>query len=298
MAFYSNNNPRINFGGGGSRSRMGGLLIAALFAGVALCKYFSSSEVNEITGEKQHLGSITKEQEIRLGLESAPAMAQEFGGLYPDERAQAYVKQVGKRIVQNSIADKSGYIYDFHLLADPQVVNAFALPGGQVFITYALFSKLEKEDQLAGVLGHEIGHVIARHGSERMAQQELTQGLTGAAVIASGDYNSAQGIQMIANMIGMKYGRDQELESDDLGVRFMYESGFDPRALLDVMRILEEASQGGQRQPEFFSTHPSPENRTQKIKEAIEKYSQGKNLDRDKNSKGEPILKLKDPNFK
>lgn len=296
MATYSNNNPRLSFGRGpgGTGFRWGGLLVAALFAGFAVCKYYSTSQINEITGEKQHIGNITKEQEIILGLESAPTMAQEYGGLYPDERAQAYVKQVGKRIVQNSVAQQSGYTYDFHLLADPQVVNAFALPGGQVFITYALFSRLDKEDQLAGILGHEIGHVIARHSAERMAQQELAQGLTGAAVIAAGDYNSAQGIQMIANMVGMKYGREQELESDDLGVRFMFESGYDPRALLDVMRILEEASQGGQRQPEFFSTHPSPENRVQKINEAIEKYTQGKKL----NSIQEPAIKLKDPNFK
>jgi len=292
MAIYSNRNPRINLGGGSRTGfRWGGLLVAVLFAGFSLCKYYSSSQLNDITGETQRVGSITKEQEMMLGLESAPRMAQEYGGLYPDEKAQAYVKQVGQRIVQNSTVKQSGYTYDFHLLADPQVVNAFALPGGQVFITYALFSRLSKEDQLAGILGHEIGHVIARHSAERMAQQELTQGLTGAAVIAAGDYNSAQGIQMIANMVGMKYGRDQELESDDLGVRFMFESGYDPRALIDVMRILEEASQGGQRQPEFFSTHPNPENRVQKINEAIEKYSQGKSFE-------EPAIKLKNPNLR
>lgn len=275
--------------------RWGGLLMALLFAGYALCKYYSSSQLNEITGEEQHVGTITKEQEVALGLESAPYMAQQHGGLYPDERAQAYVKKVGQQIVQNSVVQKSGYPYDFHLLADAQSVNAFALPGGQVFITLALFSRLENEDQLAGIFGHEIGHVIARHGAQRMAQQELAQGLTGAAVIAAGDYNSAQGIQMIANLISMSYGRDQELESDDLGVRFMYESGYKPEALLDVMKILEAASQG-QRQPEFFSTHPSPENRLQKIQDAIDKYTRGKPLQDDK--KEEPLIKLKDPNFK
>lgn len=275
--------------------RWGGLLMALLFAGYALCKYYSSSQLNEITGEEQHVGNITKEQEVALGLESAPYMAQQHGGLYPDERAQAYVKKVGQQIVQNSVVQKSGYPYDFHLLADAQSVNAFALPGGQVFITLALFSRLENEDQLAGIFGHEIGHVIARHGAQRMAQQELAQGLTGAAVIAAGDYNSAQGIQMIANLISMSYGRDQELESDDLGVRFMYESGYKPEALLDVMKILEAASQG-QRQPEFFSTHPSPENRLQKIQDAIDKYTRGKPLQDDK--KEEPLIKLKDPNFK
>lgn len=299
MAYYRTNDARYSNQGYGGRSnfRWGGLIIAALFAGVALCKYYGTSQINEITGEKQHIGNITKEQEMSLGVQSAPSMAQQYGGLYPDERAQAYVKQVGQRIVQQSIVNTSGYQYDFHLLADPQTINAFALPGGQVFITQALFSRLENEDQLAGVFGHEIGHVIARHGAERMQSEELIQGLTGAAVIAAGDYNSAQGIQMIANMVGMKYGRGQELESDDLGVRFMYEAGYDPRALIDVMRILEEASQGGQRQPEFFSTHPSPENRVQKIKEAIDKYTQGRRLDQG-NATAEPAIRLKDPNFK
>jgi predicted Zn-dependent protease len=256
----------------GSRKRntRGGILIALLLAGFALCKFYSNQQYNEITGETQHV-SITAEQEIALGLNSYPAMIQQFGGLHPDGEAQKFVKGIGQRIVQNSDARQTPYQYDFHLLADPNVINAFALPGGQVFITLALFNQLESEDQLAGVFGHEIGHVVARHGAERIAQQELTQGLTGAAVIASGDYNTAQAAQMIASLVNMSYGRDQELESDDLGVRFMYQAGYNPEGLIGVMEILEKAS-GGQKQPEFMSTHPSPENRVQKIREAIAKY--------------------------
>ncbi len=297
MAYYGNDNSG-NGNGGRSSFRWGGLLIAALFAGYALIKYYSSTQVNEITGEKQHIGTITKEQEMALGMEGAPHMAQQYGGLYPDERTQSFVKQVGHKIVDNSTAQQAGYQFDFYLLADPNVINAFALPGGQVFITQALFSKLANEDQLAGIFGHEIGHVIARHGAVRMAKDELTQGLTGAAVIAAGDYNSSQGIQMIANMIGLKYGRDQELQSDDLGVRFMYEAGYDPRAMIQVMEILKAAG-GPNRQPEFQSTHPDPENRIEKIQAAIEKYTQGKRLDQGSNSGNvTPALKLKDPNFK
>lgn len=284
--------------GGGSNFRWGGLLIAALFAGFAVCKYYSQSQINEITGEKQHVGSITKEQEMALGMQSAPHMAQQYGGLYPDQRAQAYVKQVGHKIVDRSVVSKSGYEFDFHLLADPNVVNAFALPGGQIFITLALFSKLQNEDQLAGIWGHEIGHVIARHGSERMAKDELIQGVTGAAVIAAGDYNSAQGIQMIAGMIGLKYGREQELESDDLGVRFMYEAGYDPNHMIEVMKILKAAG-GPNRAPEFQSTHPDPENRIEKIQAAIEKYARLARFEQDNNKSTEtPAIKLKDPNFK
>ncbi len=252
------------------RNVRGGLLVAILLATLAVCKYYSNSQFNEVTGETQHV-SISPEQEIALGLHSLPSMVEQYGGLHPDPEAQQFVKAIGNRIVQNSDALQTPYQYDFHLLNDPNVVNAFALPGGQVFITLALFNKLETEDQLAGIFGHEVGHVVARHGAERIAKQELTQGLTGAAVIASGDYNTAQAAQMIANVVNMSYGRDQELQSDELGVRFMIQSGYDPEALVGVMKILEEAS-GGQRQPEFLSTHPSPDNRVQRIREAIERY--------------------------
>mgnify|MGYP003390226245 FL=1 len=272
MSIFGGNQPGQQ-GGGRTPSRRnvgGGILIAPFLAGFAICKYYSSSQYNEVTGVTQHI-SITAEQEVALGLNSFPAMVEQYGGLHPDAEAQKLVKSVGQKIVQNSDARQTPYQYDFHLLADPNVVNAFALPGGQVFITTALISQFETEDELAGVLGHEIGHVVARHGAERIAKQELTQGLTGAAVVASGDYNTAQAAQMIAGLVNMSYGRDQELESDDLGVRFMSQAGYDPEALITVMEILEKAS-GGQRQPEFMSTHPSPENRVQRIKEAIAKY--------------------------
>lgn len=255
----------------GSGSRLGGTLILGLImAAFTLFQYYSKSELNPITKETQHIG-ISTDEEIAMGLQSAPQMAQEFGGLYEDEQAQQMVDQVGQRVAQNSAAKRTPYKYDFHLLADPNVVNAFALPGGQVFITYALFSRLESEEQLAGVLGHEIGHVVARHSAQRIADQQLTDGLTGAAVLATGDQNTAQMAQMVGNMINMKYGRGQELQSDELGVRFMLEAGYEPEGLLGVMKILEEAS-GGQRVPEFQSTHPSPENRMERIKDAIQKY--------------------------
>lgn len=276
MSLYRSNPNNPNQGrsawGGTARRRGlgGGLIIAIVMAGFALCKYYSTSQHNEITGKTQHI-SISPEQEIALGLESTPVMIEQFGGLHPDPEGQKLVKEIGQRIVQNSDAKNTPYQYDFHLLADPKTVNAFALPGGQVFITTALITQFESEDQLAGVLGHEIGHVVARHGAERIAKMELTQGLTGAAVIATGDYSTAQAAQMIGNLVNMSYGRDQELESDDLGVRFMTQSGYNPEALLSVMDILEKAS-GGSGQPEFMSTHPSPTNRRDRIKEAIEKY--------------------------
>ncbi len=243
-----------------------------IFAGIALfslIKYWSNSEVNEYTGKKQHI-TLTPNQEVRMGLQSAPRMAQQHGGLYPNEEYQALVDKVGNRLVNSSIAKNTPYRYDFHLLRDPQTINAFALPGGQVFITYALFAKLKNEDQLAGVLGHEIGHVVGRHSAERMAKQGLTQGLI-TAVMAGGGGEAGQMATMIGNMVNMKYGRQDELESDELGVRFMLDAGYRPEEMIGVMQILK-ASSGGKRVPEFQSTHPDPENRMEHIKAAIKKY--------------------------
>ncbi|HRG19868.1 MAG TPA: M48 family metallopeptidase [Saprospiraceae bacterium] len=248
------------------------LIIGLAMAAFQAFKFYTSTQTNPITGEEQRVQWNT-EEEIQLGLQAAPQMAQEYGGLHPDQRAQELVDRVGQKLVQSTIAAKTGYPYDFHLLADNQVVNAFALPGGQCFITVALFTKLKNEDQLAGVLGHEIGHVIHRHGAERSASQGFIQGLIQSVLIGTG---GDQALTQVANMVGqyssMKYGRDQELESDDFGVRLMVEAGYDPNHLVGVMDILEEAS-GGQKVPEFQSTHPSPENRREKIKAAIEKYA-------------------------
>lgn len=246
------------------------LIVAAAIVIFSVIKYFSSSSINELTGEKQYI-SLTKDDEIAIGINSAPQMAKEFGGLSQNSQYQELVKRVGAKVVNNSDAHKTNYPFQFYVLADNRTVNAFALPGGPIFITEALLTRLQSEDQLAGVLGHEVGHVIARHSAEQMSKQELSQGIAGAAGVAAGDVNSAYYAQVVANMVNMKYGRDDELESDDLGVRFMIQAGYNPEALIGVMDILEEAS-GGSNVPEFQSTHPSPSNRREKIKAAINEY--------------------------
>lgn len=264
-----------SYGSGGfgmNTSRLKGTLILALIiAGFSYFKYCSTKTFNEYTGKYQHVG-ISPEDEIALGLNSAPAMIQQHGGLHPDQRGQDIVKKVGNRLVQNTIANKTPYQYDFHLLADDQVINAFALPGGQVFITAALFNQLKTEDQLAGVFGHEIGHVIARHGGERITQNEFFEGLSGAATVATGDYNTGQSVAAMLNQFfSMPYGRDQELQSDEIGVKLLMDAGYNPEEMISVMEILKAAS-GPNRTPERLSTHPDPENRIEKIKEAIQKY--------------------------
>jgi len=249
------------------------LLIGAAIILFSVFKYYARSEANEYTGKKQHI-TLTSEQEIAIGLQSAPQITQQHGGLYPDQKYQQFVDDVGEKLVRNSIAIQTPYHFDFHLLKDPETINAFALPGGQVFITYALFSRLENEDQLAGVLGHEIGHVIGRHSAERISKQDLTQGIL-SGVSVGFDPSTAEGAAAIANVINLSYGRDDELESDYLGVKIMADAGYDPTALIGVMEILKAAS-GPNKTPERMSTHPDPENRIEKIKEAIEAYKNEK----------------------
>jgi beta-barrel assembly-enhancing protease len=252
----------------------GRLLMAAAIAAFSLFSYFSSRQDNPVTGETQYV-DITPEQEIALGLEAAPQMAAEFGGLDESAQDQAIVDEIGNQIVQSSPAGSTPYQFDFHLLDDDQTINAFALPGGQIFITRALYDKLQTEGELAGVLGHEIGHVVARHSAEHIAKAKLTEGLTGAAVIAAYDPDNPSSVSraqialLVGQLINLKFGRDDELEADTLGVCFMNDTGYDPNEMTSVMQVLASA-QTGNRPPEFFSTHPNPENRIQRIQQAIQ----------------------------
>jgi len=191
--------------------------------------------------------------------------------LHPDEAEQRKIREIGQKLVRNSVANASPYEYEFYLLADANTINAFALPGGPVFITYALYSKLENEDQLAGILGHEIGHVIGRHSAERIAQLGFTNSVITGVAVGSGSQETSQAAAVIGNLVNMKYGRGDELESDNLGVKIMIDAGYDPQEMLDVMQILKESA-GPNRTPEFQSTHPDPENRMEKIREAIEQH--------------------------
>ena len=150
------------------------LIIAVVIALMAIITYFSSTSENPVTGEKQRV-AMTPEQEIALGYKSAPQMAAQMGGLSQNEKARALVKQLGERLVAQSFAATSPYKFSFHVLADARTVNAFALPGGPIFITEGLLRLLKTEAELAGVLGHEIGHVTARHSVSQMSRAQLAQ---------------------------------------------------------------------------------------------------------------------------
>jgi beta-barrel assembly-enhancing protease len=253
----------------------GRLIIAAIAAIVAIVGYFGATQLNPVTQEKQHI-SMTAEQEIALGKQAAPEIEKHFGGLSQDQALQAKVTDLGNAIVKASDAGKSPYQYEFHVLGDQKTINAFALPGGQVFVTEALIKLLQTDGELAGVLAHEIFHVVGRHSAEQAARAQLSDGLTGAAVMATYDPNdpsstgSAQVAQLIGQMVNMSYGRDDELEADNQGVHYMAQSGYDPRAMMTVMQKLEQAS-NGQAPPEFFSTHPSPDRRIEQIQAQINK---------------------------
>jgi predicted Zn-dependent protease len=251
-------------------------IIAAIIAIIAIVGYFTKSSINPVTGEKQHV-NLTADQEIALGLQSAPAMAQEMGGVIPtSDPHAAMVEQVGEHIVQSSDAGGPNSPYrghfQYHLLNDEKTINAFALPGGQVFITSGLYDKLQTEAQLAGVLGHETGHVIGRHASEHMAQSQLGGMLaTAVGVGASGDRHgmtAAMAAQVANQMLQLKFSRNDESEADNFGLKYMTQAGYDPRAMLGVMEILKKASAGGHT-PEMLQTHPLPDTRLQAIQQKI-----------------------------
>ena len=243
------------------------IAIGLLIVVFAFWKKCANTEINPYTGKEQVI-SMTSDEEIAIGLQSAPQMAEQYGGVYQNQKMQDFVDRVGKILVDNSIAKETPYRYEFHLLADEQTINAFALPGGQIFITYALFSKLENEDQLAGVLGHEVGHVLGRHSAERIANSEFWQTLSQGASVGA---DAGQVVAGIGQNVLLGNGRGDELESDDLGVLFMIKAGYDPYEMIGVMQILKNAA-GPNRVPEFQSTHPDPDNRMEKIEESIDKY--------------------------
>jgi len=242
------------------------LVIGAVIAIVAIAGYAMKSSTNPVTGQSQRV-ALSVDQEIALGLQALPQMAAQHGGEDQSDRDQQILDRIGGVLVR-SIDKQTPWNWEFHLLADPETVNAFALPGGQVFITRALYGRLQTEGQLAGVIGHEIGHVIERHGAQRMAKQQLTQGLVGAAGVAGDSQRASQVAAAIGNLVNMSYGRDDELESDRWGIELMVNAGYDPRAMIGVMEILRDAGGGGGK-AEFFSTHPDPENRIGRIEEAI-----------------------------
>ncbi|MFK7770112.1 MAG: M48 family metalloprotease [Mariniblastus sp.] len=244
------------------------LLIGGAIVLFSVVSYYSKGQPNPVTGEKQRV-DMTVKDEIVMGLQAVGSMGQPS----LNREAQRRVDRIGFQLVralQKKLEPDNievPYPFEFHLLADQKQVNAFALPGGQIFITEALYRHLN-DGELAGVLGHEVGHVIERHGSEHMATGNLFKGIAGAAGVAGGDMNSGRAAAWLTNVIGMKYGRQDELESDRWGVSLLILAGYNPEHLISVMDVLEQTAGGGGT-PEFMSTHPRPANRRAYIKQII-----------------------------
>ena len=265
-----------DFDGGGQRPGQGLRVLAGLvIAIVAVIIYATRTEVNPVTGKKQHI-AMDVDQEMAMGLQAAPGMAAKMGGAADPktDRAANIVAIVGNELVKKSDASRSPYVenYRFYLLNDNQTVNAFALPGGPVFITRALYDKLDTEAELAGVLGHEIGHVVNRHAAEHMAQGQLGDMLTTAFGVGTSGSNegrqAAAAAAMVNQLAQLKFSRSDESEADHYGLKYMAEASLDPSAMLKVMKILEEVGKGG-RQPEFLATHPFPESRIKAIEATL-----------------------------
>lgn len=253
------------------------LIMMAIIAIFAFIMYYKNTEVNPVTGEKQHV-AITPEEEVRLGIQAAPEMSSEMGGELPDNDARIeVVRQIGNSILNNSKAANSPWKFQFHVVKDPKTINAFALPGGQIFITLGLLNQLQTDAQLAGVLSHEMGHVIQRHSAQQMAKGQLGQMLVLATQVGtSSDQQQGSSAAMIAAMVNqmlqLRYSRHDELEADQWGLVLMSEAGYNPRAMIEVMEILKkEAGERGET-PEMLLTHPYPENRMERIKEYLQTH--------------------------
>ena len=252
------------------------LLMALGLAAFAIIGYLMKpKDPNPVTGEMQRV-ALTVDQEVAMGLQAAPQMAAQHGGLHPDPQLNQIVKRIGAKLVQANTRGAwaeqfQKYQFDFHLLRDEEMVNAFALPGGQIFFTYGLLKYLENEDEVAGVLGHEIGHVIGRHSAEQMAKTQMWAGISQAVGMAGADFNlNPQQIAGLVHQISTtRYGREDENQSDELGVKFMVNAGYNPEGLIKVMQVLKSKGGGGGG-PEFLSTHPDPGNRIEHIKAVIE----------------------------
>jgi predicted Zn-dependent protease len=222
---------------------------------------------NPATGKKQ-LMLVSEAQEIAMGKEADQEVVAAYG-LYPDPKVQAYVDELGKRLAAKS--ERPSLPWAFKVVDDP-AVNAFALPGGYIYVTRGILTYLRSEAELVAVLGHEIGHVTARHAASQMSKQQLAMGGLIAGMAVKPELQRFGGLaQQGLGLLFLKFGRDDENQADELGLRYMTREGYDPREMLAVFGVLDRVTraEGGGRMPDWLSTHPSPENRLRRIQGQI-----------------------------
>jgi predicted Zn-dependent protease len=252
---------------------------AIVASGLVACASFSAGcQTNPETGGRS-LITLSKADEIKIGEQAAPQFTEEFGGKVKSEQCQRYTTEIGMKLKdQIERKDYHDLPWEFTLL-DSGIVNAFALPGGKVFCTRGLAGQLTSEAQLAGVLGHEIGHVAAQHGNQRISQASgINMGLQVIGVLAGagGEGGTAAkyaelgipALQMGSQLVLLKYSRTQEIEADSLGMKYMSRANYNPRAQREVMELLGRLSSGNN-PPAILATHPSSAERIKKIDEAL-----------------------------
>ncbi|SDX40446.1 M48 family metalloprotease [Hymenobacter psychrophilus] len=219
----------------------------------------SGCAVNPVTGKKEVM-LVSEGQELAMGKQSDPAIVAQFG-LYQDEKLQQYINTMGDKM--GRISHRPDLDYQFRIVDSP-VINAFAVPGGYVYFTRGIMAHFNNEAQFAGVLGHEIGHVTARHSAKQQTTSIISQvGLMGAMIaspqVARFGEQAMQGLQLLT----LKFGRDDENQADELGVEYSTKIGYNAAEMADFFRTLEREQQkaGGEAIPDFLSTHPNPADR-------------------------------------
>lgn len=245
---------------------------------IFLIAYLSGCATNPVTG-KQDLVLMSEKQEIEIGRRYHKEILKQYK-IYEDPQLQQYVSDIVEDLSTKS--HRSDLIFHATLLDSPQV-NAFALPGGYVYITRGIMSYMNSEAELAGVLGHEIGHVTARHGVRQQSASQIAQILSTAAVIATGSRAIADASNIAGTALIRGYGREHELEADRLGAEYLAKTGYDPEEMINVVGILKSqeefdkqlAKEEG-REPRayhgLFSTHPANDRRLQEVIRAAEKF--------------------------
>jgi predicted Zn-dependent protease len=240
--------------------------LAALAAVLALA-FASGCAVNPATGKRQIM-LVSESDEIEMGRQSDQAVVATMG-LYDDGELQAYIQRVGRELAASS--ERPDLPWTFRVIDDP-VVNAFALPGGYVYVTRGILAYLDSEAQLAAVMGHEIGHVTARHGANQMSKQQLAQiGLQVGAMASSDVARYGSVAESSLGLLFLKHSRDDEDQADDLGLRYMDRVGYDPRPMPRVYAMLKQVgdAQGAGTIPNWMSTHPEPADREQRMNQAV-----------------------------
>ena len=240
----------------------------SLLLGAGLAVGLLSCARNPVTG-KSELALVSESQEIQMGQEASKDVARTIG-LYKDPKLEAYVAGIGKRMAAAS--ERPNLPWEFHVVDDASV-NAFALPGGFIYVTRGLLASINDEAELATVVGHEIGHVTNRHSVQQISKQQLAQlGLGVGSILSSDIARFGQLASAGLSVLFLKYGRDAENQADQAGFRYALNQDYDVREMTKVFETLDRISQasGGGKLPEWLSTHPAPENRIQHIENMLD----------------------------